>query len=467
MPKTTNTHSSVDANSARIEGKHLRKQTPRSSHGDWRPVSDRTDPIDLLQEQDKGRLQHLLPIKYGRMMASPFAFLRGSAVVMAADLSSTPVTGLDTVICGDAHLANFGLFATPERNVVFDVNDFDETYPGPWEWDLKRLATSAVIAGRGNGFHNKTCGKLATVVSRAYREAMQRFAAMSIMEVWYYQVNAASVVDLFDTYAKKSAEGARKTLRKARTHTSEHTLAKLTHIVDGQPRFINSPPVLVRMADLMTDEEKRSAREQGSVDRAWEAYKRTVPEERRRLLSRYRVADAALRVGGVGSVGTRCAIALLEGERPEDALILQQKEVGASCLQAYLPDHGFSSQAQRVIVGQRLMQASSDIFLGFMDGESGIQYYWRQFKDMKGEFDVTTFGAKGLATYLAVCGACLARAHARAGGSAAIAGYLGKSTTFDKAIRRFAVAYADQTERDHMALLDAIDTGRIVASPGV
>jgi uncharacterized protein (DUF2252 family) len=459
---------SNDANALHATGKSLRKQTPRSSHGDWTPAADRPDPLNLLQVQDKSRLQPLLPIKYGRMMASPFAFLRGSAVVMAADLASTPVTGLNTTLCGDAHLANFGLFASPERRVVFDVNDFDETYPGPWEWDLKRLAASAVVAGRDNGFGDKTCRELALVVSRAYREAMQRLAEMPIMDVWYYHVDASSVIKLFDKYDQKGAKKARKTLRKARSHTSAHALAKISHLVDGQRQFINSPPLLVRLAELMTDEEKQMAREQGSLEQGWEEYKRSVPEERRRLLARYRITDAALRVGGVGSVGTRCSIVLLEGERPEDALILQQKEAGASSLQAYLPKHDFASQAERVIVGQRLMQASSDIFLGHMHGQTtGVQYYWRQFKDMKGSFDVTVFDAKGVGTYLAVCGACLARAHARAGEPAAIAGYLGKATAFDKAISRFAVAYADQTEKDHKALLDAIESGRIVATPGV
>ena len=285
-------------------GKKLRQQVPRSSHGDWAPAADRPDPLDLLQAQDKGRLQYLLPIKYGRMMESPFAFLRGSAVVMAADLQPTPVSGLNTMLCGDAHLSNYGIFATPEREVVFDVNDFDETYPGPWEWDLKRLAASAVVAGRGNGFGDSTNRKLAILVAQAYRRAMARFASMSIMEIWYFHVDASSVVDLFDQYAGKSAKTAKQTVKKARSHTSTHAMDKITEMVDGKRRFVNTPPLLVRLSNLASDEEKKAAGENGNVDKIWEEYKDSVPEERRRLLNRFRVTDAALRVGGVGSVGT-------------------------------------------------------------------------------------------------------------------------------------------------------------------
>ena len=318
-------------------GKSLRKQVPRSSHGNWAPAADRPDPIELLQQQDKGRLQSLVPIKYGRMMASPFAFLRGSAVVMASDLQYTPATGLNVVLCGDAHLSNFGIFATPEREVVFDVNDFDEAYPGPWEWDLKRLAASAVVAGRGNGFDDKTCRKLAAVVSESYRKAMQRFAAKTILDDWYYHVDAASVVELFNKYAGKNAKQAGKTVKKARSRTTPRTLNKMTHIVDGKRQIINSPPLVVRIADLLTDEQKKVAREQVDVTDAWRQYLSSLPDDRRLLLEKYRLTDVALRVGGVGSVGTRCAIALLEGDKPEDALILQLKEAGKSALSPYLP----------------------------------------------------------------------------------------------------------------------------------
>ncbi len=448
-------------------GKSLRKVALRSSHGDWAPAAERPDPIHLLQEQDKGRLQHLLPIKYGRMLASPFAFLRGSAVVMASDLAPTPVTGLQVVLCGDAHLANFGIFATPERNLVFDINDFDEAYPGPWEWDLKRLAASAVVAGRENGFSEKVCRDLARVVSRSYREAMRRFSEASILDVWYYHVDAGSMLELFDKYAKKSAKAARKTVSKADARTSVRTREKLTELVGGKRQFINDPPLIERLSDLLTEEQKQQISEQ-DVARIWSEYVSSLPEERQRLLNRFRITDAALRVGGVGSVGTRCTISLLEGDADHDAIILQQKEAGPSALEAYLPKRDFTSQAQRIVIGQHLMQAASDIFLGWNQGATtGIEYYWRQLKDKKGSFDMHKLDERGMAAYLGVCGLSLARAHARAGDAAAISGYLGSGTVFDDAISQFAVAYADQTEHDHQVLVDAVNKGQIVAQTGI
>lgn len=448
-------------------GKNLRKQAPRASHAGWKPAANRPDPIALLQQHDAERLQHLLPIKYGRMLASPFAFLRGSAVVMAADLAATPVTGLEVALCGDAHLSNFGLFATPERNLVFDINDFDETYPGPWEWDLKRLAVSAVVAGRGNGFDDKTCRKMAGVVARVYREAMQRAAGMTILDVWYHHIDASAVIDLFARYAAASAKQAAKTVNKARTKTSAYTLEKLTHVVDGKRQIVNAPPLVVRLSELLTAEEKAAASAHGSVEQAWQGYLDSLPEERRRLLKRFQITDAALRVVGVGSVGTRCAIALLEGDKPEDALILQQKQVGPSALEAYLPKQTFSNQAERVIIGQHLIQASSDSFLGWSAEPSGRHYYWRQLADMKGSFDAATFDAEGLAAYLEVCALCLARAHARSGDAVAISSYLGAETVFDDAISQFAVAYADQTAHDHQVLMDAVKRGQIRAETGI
>ena len=447
-------------------GKSLRKQVPRSSHGDWAPAAERPDPVSLLQNQDKGRLQDLLPIKYGRMLASPFAFLRGSAAVMAADLAPTPVTGLQVVLCGDAHLSNFGVFATPERNLVFDINDFDETYPGPWEWDLKRLAASAVVAGRENGLNEEECKELATIVSKTYRELMGRFAHAPILDVWYFYVDADSVLKVFDKYAKKGAKSAQKTVKKARSHTRQRTLEKLTEIVDGRRQIVNDPPLLVRLADLLTDKQKAQVSE-GDIVKFWQEYVNSLPEERRLLLSRFRISDAALRVGGVGSVGTRCTIALLEGNAADDALILQQKEAGPSALEAYLPKRGYASQAQRVVIGQRLLQATSDIFLGWNRATSGTQYYWRQLKDMKGSFDVTRLKAKGLGAYLGLCSVCLARAHARTGDATAISGYLGSGDVFDHAISNFALLYADQTELDHQALVDAVNKGQIVAEAGI
>ena len=450
-----------------VLGKSIRKQVPRSSHGDWVQVTDRPDPLDLLQAQDKGRLQDLLPIKYGRMVASPFAFLRGSAVVMASDLAASPVSGQNVLLCGDAHLANFGVFATPERNLVFDINDFDETYPGPWEWDLKRLAASAVVAGRENGFKDKTSRQLALTVCKSYRKSMQQFSQASVLDVWYYHVDADSVLKVFDKYARKSSKSAQKTVTKARSHTRQRTLQKLTEVVDGKKQIVNDPPLLERLSDRLSEEQKQQISKQ-DIESAWFEYINSLSEDRRRLLTRYRISDAALRVGGVGSVGTRCTIALLEGDADEDALILQQKQAGPSAMEAYLPKMDFSSQAQRIVIGQRLMQASSDIFLGWHhSGLSGTEFYWRQLKDMKGSFDVADLDASGLGTYLAVSSLCLARAHARSGDATAISAYMGSGDVFDKAIRDFAVAYADQTEDDYQALVDAVRSGRIVAETGI
>jgi uncharacterized protein (DUF2252 family) len=448
-------------------GKALRKRAPRSSHGGWRPEPDRPDPINLLQAQDKGRLEHLLPIKYGRMLASPFAFLRGSAAVMAADLAMTPRTGLEVQLCGDAHLSNFGVFATPERKLVFDINDFDETYPGPWEWDLKRLAASAVVAGRENGFKDKINQKLARVVARTYRDAMARLAGASTLDVWYYHVEAETVLELFDQYAKKDAKSTRKMVKKAQTRTQRRTLEKLTEVVDGRRRIVNDPPLLVRLSEMVAQED-RDKLNQAQVEHTWAGYLASLPVERRRLLERFRITDAALRVGGVGSVGTRCAITLLEGEDDQDAIILQQKETGPSALEPYLPKLDYPGHAQRVVHGQRLMQAASDIFLGWHTGFfTKNEYYWRQLKDMKGSVDVSGLDEYGLGTYLAVCSICLARAHARSGDAAAISGYLGQGKAFEGAMADFALAYADQTERDHQALVDAVESGRIVAETGI
>ncbi len=447
-------------------GKSLRQQAPRRSHGDWSPAPDRPDPISLLQAQDKTRIQHLVPIKYGRMLESPFAFLRGSATVMAADLAGSPVSGIDAILCGDAHLSNFGVFATPERKLVFDINDFDEVYPGPWEWDLKRLAASAVVAGRENGFKEKTCKQLAVVVSQYYRKAVQRFSEKPILDVWYFHVEAEAVLDVFDQHSKQGAKSAKKMVKKARRKTHEQTLEKLTEYVNGQRQIINDPPLLVRLSEFLSEEQKEQITKQ-DVDRAWSEYVSSLPEERRMLLSRFRVADGALRVGGVGSVGTHCWILLLEGSSEDDALILQQKEAGRSVLESYLQKRDYANPAKRVVVGQRLMQASSDIFLGWHQSAlTGTNYYWRQLKDMKGSVEVADLDETGLATYLGVCSVCLARAHARTS-DARIVGYLGKGDVFDNAIADFAVAYADQTERDYQALEKAVKSGRLAAEKGI
>ena len=457
-------------------GKALRKQAPRSSHGDWSPEPDRPDPISLLQAQDKSRIQHLVPIKYGRMLVSPFAFLRGSAVVMACDLMATPVTGIQAVLCGDAHLSNFGVIATPERRLVFDINDFDECYPGPWEWDLKRLAASAVVAGRENGFKDKVNRELAVAVAETYRWAMGQFSERSSLDVWYYHVHTDAVLRVFESASsKKGKKGAQKMVKKARSRTHQQTLNKLTRTVDGRRRIVSDPPLLVPLREMdfdirwgLSEAELRQMTEQ-YVEDSWRQYLDSLPDERRYLLQQYRITDAALRVGGVGSVGTRCAIALLEGGAKDDALILQLKEAGPSVLEAYLPGkRTYSQQAQRVVTGQRLMQAASDMFLGWSTGRvTETNYYWRQLKDMKGSANVAAMDEKSLRAYLSVCSVCLARAHARTGDEVAISGYLGSNDTFANAMADFAVAYADQTERDYQALVDAVESGRVQAQTGI
>lgn len=452
----------------RAVGKERRKQTPRNSHGAWAPARDRPDPISILQAQDEGRLQHLLPIKYGRMVASPFGFLRGSAAVMAADLAGTPTSGIEGLLCGDAHLSNFGLFATPERILVFDLNDFDEAYFGPWEWDVKRLAASAVVAGRMNGLSDKDAREAAVLVAKAYRGTVESFSRLPSLDTWYFQINVDDILSMIETHNAKKVGKARREVEKARGRTQEATLEKITEVVDGRRRFINNPPLLVRFEDLLDEEQKGLLIRHHVVTRAWSEYLDSLPEERRLLLERFRIVDAALRVGGVGSVGTRCGILLLEGDEQGDAIILQFKEAGPSVLEPYVPTREYLSPAHRVVVFQRLLQAASDMFLGWHEGALYRRhFYWRQLKDMKGSVRVENLHRKGLDAYVQICSLCLARAHARTGDPAAIAGYLGKSDSFDRAVGDFAVAYADQTERDHRALVQAVKSGKIEAETGV
>ena len=453
-------------------GKALRKAVPRSSHGTWQPASKRLDPISLLQTQDEGRLKKLLPIKYGRMLESPFAFFRGSAVLMAADLAETPTTGIDVILCGDAHLSNFGLFASPERRLVFDINDFDEVYPGPWEWDLKRLATSAVIAGRDNGFSEKKCRRLAKTVAKAYSKAMDYFSEMHTLEQWYYHVNADQLLEIFERASKKGHKSARKMVKKARTKTHEQTLEKLTFIDGNRRRIISDPPLLIPFRELGLEKYMSAAELKKitahAVEHSWSGYLSSLPDERRFLLRRFEIVDAALRVGGIGSVGTRCLIVLLQGGAEDDYLILQLKEAGASALEPYLPTYPVESQAQRVVTGQRLMQATNDIFLGWHRTEiMEHEFYWRQLKDMKGSAKIEELDEEGLNAYLAACAWCLARAHARTGDEIKIRGYLGSKNAFAKPLASFAIAYADQAERDYQALVDAVESGRIAAETGI
>jgi uncharacterized protein (DUF2252 family) len=457
-------------------GKSLRQKSSRSSHGDWQPAANRPNPIDLLQAQDEGRLQRLLPIKYGRMLVSPFAFLRGSAVVMAADLASTPSSGLQAILCGDAHLSNFGLFASPERRLVFDLNDFDEAFPGPWEWDVKRLSASAAVAGRDNGFNDKTNRSLAQEAVCAYRQTMTRLAEKNTLDVWYFYVDADALQDVFAERAtKKRRKRAQKLIDKARSKTQAQTLAKLTYIDDnGRRRIRREPPLLIplRAENLgqFVDQEELIAISTTAAEDAWQQYLQSLGEERKFLLSRYEIVDVALRVGGVGSVGTRCMIVLLQGGADDDGLILQLKEAGPSALEAHLPPptSGYANHAQRVVIGQQLMQTTNDIFLGWHKSEYyGNDYYWRQLKDMKGSVDVAKLDEDSLNTYIELCALCLARAHSRTGDASAITGYLGRGKSFDRAVADFAMAYADQTERDYQLLVEAVDSGRIVAAKGI
>ena len=404
------------------------------------------------------------------MAASAFAFLKGSAAVMAADLASTPITGIKTMLSGDAHLSNFGIFASPEPKLIFDINDFDECYPGPWEWDLKRLAASAVVAGRENGFKPEDNRELAKHVAKKYRKAITTFANMLTLEVWYYYIGAGSLLKAFHN-SKKESKILKKDIKKARTRTEKQSLEKFTEIVNGQRQFVNNPPLMVRLTDLP---ESNALTEKVQVlrndlEKAWLEYVSSVEINRRELLSRYHIVDTALRVVGVGSVGTRCFVALLEANSADDEIVLQQKEAGLSVLEPYLTQQKFDNHADRVVIGQRLMQATSDTFLGWSYGfaSSGRDYYWRQLRDMRGSIDVSLLDVKGFKDYLACCSYCLALAHARSGDVVGISGYLDNGKPFDEAIANFSVSYAEQTELDHHELVNAIKAERIIAQEGV
>jgi uncharacterized protein (DUF2252 family) len=441
-------------------GRAARQLVPRGSHAEWAPASDRPDPVELLQAQARNRIQELLPIRYGRMMASPFAFLRGSAIVMAHDLASTPNSGIRAQLCGDAHLLNFGAYASPERDLLFDLNDFDETLPGPWEWDLKRLAASFVVAGRDNGFDAADCRNAARAVTASYRRRMAEFSQMGELEVWYSRVGEEEVKGLLTEAraVKKTTKKLSKNVRKARGRDSLQALSKLTRVVDGRRIIDDDPPLLVRIPD---GDERRV-----QVNAILESYKRTLQEDRRHLLERYRFVDAARKVVGVGSVGTRVYAVLLEGRDQDDPLFLQVKEAGASVLERYVESNTYEHHGHRVVAGQRLMQAASDIFLGWFRGSEGRDFYWRQLKDMKGSAKVEDMSADELVLYAGICGWALARAHARSGDRVQIAAYLGKSDRFDRAIADFAKEYADQNERDHEALCAAVKSGRLYADAG-
>ena len=455
----------------RIRGKAARAEVPRESHSQWQPPQDRPDPVSLLQSQGESRVPDLVPVRYGRMMETPFTYYRGAALPMASDLAATPASGLIVQACGDAHLSNFGIFGSPERKLVFDVNDFDESLPAPWEWDVKRLAASLEVAARENGFSDKDRKKIVLASARRYREVMRALSGEGNLDVWYTQVDIEEIRARFDGLLKDRQRMALdKGLAKARTRDSMQELRKLTRIEDGRPQIVPDPPVIVPLRDLLGELA-------GAVDIEKELkdligkYRRTLQPDRRVLLEQYEFTDIARKVVGVGSVGTRCWIILMLGRDESDPLFLQVKEAEESVLARFAGPSKYSNQGERVVNGQRLMQAASDIFLGWqrvtgLDGKTR-DFYVRQLRDWKLSVDIAAMIPRGLRLYAELCGGTLARAHARSGDEIAIAAYLGASDVFENAIAEFAAAYADQNERDFEAFTAAIASGRLVAERGM
>jgi len=462
-------HLSVAERVAR--GKAARAKVPRSSHASYQPPARRSDPIKLLERQAKTRVPELVPIRYGRMLVSPFTFYRGAAMIMASDLASTPRSGLMVQCCGDAHLSNFGVFASPERRLVFDLNDFDETLPGPWEWDVKRLAVSMLIAAQSNGYSSKDQDRIVLAAVAQYREAMTRFASMGNLEVWYAHLEIEKLLAELGSQLKPSmAKRTEKALAKARTKDSMTAFSKLVRVRDGQPRIVADPPLIVPIEDLVEGHERDEMFE--GLHELVRSYRGTLEYDRRVLLEQFQLTDFARKVVGVGSVGTRAWIALMLGRDGQDPLLLQMKEAEASVLEEFLEPSPFKNHGERVVVGQRLMQASSDIFLGWVHVESGLDgkerdFYGRQLKDWKGSAEIEQMVPKGLTVYGRLCGWTLARAHARSGDRIAIASYLGKGASFDQAILAFSKVYAEQNERDYEALVKAVESGRIKAETGL
>lgn len=444
-------------------GRAVRSQLPRSAHAEWRLPAGRTDPVTVLLSGDAARTPDLIPIRHGRMASDPFTFYRGAASVMAADLATAPHTGLVAQLCGDAHLSNFGVFASPERQLLFDVNDLDETLPGPWEWDLKRLATSVVVAARTNGATPREGERAAAGSVASYRQAMQRFASTGPLETWYARVNAEEVARVVADrgVSRKVRDHMDAGLAKARRRTSTRAVRKYATVVDGRPRFVDDPPLIVSLETIAGREHAAHLAEQ--VRGFFASYRASLPDDRRHLLDRFEVVDIAHKVVGVGSVGMRALIVLLVG-RNDSVLVLQVKEAGASVLESHLGPSVYPTPGQRVVEGQRLLQAASDLFLGWSTSEQDARhYYWRQLADMKGSADIGSMSEDGLDTYARLCGWTLARAHARSGSPQAIAGYLGGKPVMDRAVAAFASAYADQNDADFAAYRQAITDGRIEA----
>jgi uncharacterized protein (DUF2252 family) len=483
--RTSVPHPSVEER--RAKGKAASGRIPPSSHVGWAPATDRPDPVVLLQEQEATREPDLVPVRHGRMLVSPFTFYRGAAKVMAADLDGTPTAGLDVQLCGDAHLSNFGAFASPERRLLFDLNDFDETLPGPFEYDVKRMAASFTIAGRNNGFTKADTNAATRASVAAYREAMAGFAAMGTMDIWYAHLDEDQVmtaVRRVAAEASKTGKGkkarkeakvatraektAEKTVTKARTRDSLQALSKLGEQVDGQYRIISQPPIVVPARDLEATYGMSGEEIEQVIREQFRSYRATLRDDQRQLLERFQLVDVARKVVGVGSVGTRAFIALLQGRDQQDPLFLQVKEATASVLEGPLPKSRHRQHGARVVYGQRMMQAASDIFLGWTRGaDTSRHFYWRQLRDMKGSVEVEAMAPVGLNFYAGICGWTLARAHARSGDPVAIAAYLGDDDQFDRSITDFAERYADQNERDYQAFAKAIRSGRLQALEGI
>jgi uncharacterized protein (DUF2252 family) len=462
-------------------GKAARTSAPRAGHEAWEAPPNRPDPVALLEGQAESRVQELVPIRYGRMLVSPFTFYRGAALIMASDLASTPSSGLNVQACGDAHLSNFGVFASPERNLVFDVNDFDETLPGPWEWDVKRLAASLAIAGRDRGFSDRErAGVLIDAVS-GYRTEMAKLATMKDLDVWYARMDIEKVLNdlggelgltgkVHDGRSLSKAKvQADKTLAKARSRDSMQALSKLTHVIDGDTQFVSDPPLLVPIEELLSEDQSAVLTER--MHELLTRYRVTLQSDRRHLLNQFRFVGIARKVVGVGSVGTRAWVILMVGTDGKDPLLLQAKEAQRSVLAEFAGESQYANQGERVVAGQHLMQASSDIFLGWdeVEGIDGVQrdFYIRQLRDWKGSADTDQMTPQSMAIYGRLCGWTLARAHARSGDRIAIAAYLGSGKSFDNAIASFSESYADQNERDFEALQKAAADGRIVVESGL
>jgi uncharacterized protein (DUF2252 family) len=468
MVATTAGHRSASERAA--DGRAARSAAPRSAHADWQPSPDRADPVELLEEQARTRVPELVPIRYGRMLTSPLAFFRGAAAIMAADLASSPTSGITAQLCGDAHLSNFGAFAAPDRRLVIDINDFDETLPGPWEWDVKRLAASLAVAARFRGFDDRVSRRIVTAAVAAYRTTMRTLAAMRNLDVWYARVEAdEELARLSGQVSGKALARARRRAQQAQHKDSLRAFDKLTREVDGERRIISDPPIVVPIRELVPEVEADAI--VGAVEEILASYGRSLRDELRRLLESYRFVDLARKVVGVGSVGTRAWIALLLGRDEADPLFLQVKEAQASVLEPFLDASEYDNHGRRVVEGQRLLQTAPDAMLGWtsatgIDGQKR-DFYVRQLWDWKLSADVEVMAPQTLEIYGRICGGALARGHGRSADRVGIAAYLGSGATFDRAIAAFAETYADQNDRDHRALASAVEQGRVEARAGV